>query len=251
MIVCASFYTGNMDDYFGFDTLDPAWQQALAPVVDNLRALESQIQRRMEAGETVLPSAPHVLRCFQYPFNEVKVLLIGQDPYPTVGNAVGLSFSVSADAKLPASLRNIFKELITDLQLNEQGTTVNNLRSPDLSDWARQGVCLLNRVLTVAAGNPGSHENLGWEQITETAVKALVKRTRPLVVILWGTKAQKLRKLIPKRANILVIESAHPSPLSASKGFFGSAPFSRVNQHLQSQGETPIQWVPPRQELLW
>lgn len=243
--MCAGIYTGVMHDFFGFSNVDAGWQQALAPVRAQLADLAEQVQHRQAQGELVLPPPQQVLRCFQYPFAEVKVLLIGQDPYPTVGNAVGLSFSVAAQAQLPASLRNIFKELLSDLQLQEPGITVNNLRSPDLSDWAEQGVCLLNRVLTVAAGSPGAHENLGWQAVTEAAVAALVARPQPLVVILWGAKAQQLRRLIPARADILVIESAHPSPLSARRGFFGSAPFSRANQHLRAHGVSPVAWAGP------
>ncbi|MCS4484769.1 uracil-DNA glycosylase [Gleimia sp. 6138-11-ORH1] len=252
-----------MSDLFGVETIDAGWKQVLAAVKPQLATLEAKISSRIAAGEVVLPAEKDVLRCFRYPFAEVKVLIIGQDPYPTLGNAVGLSFSVAATAKLPASLRNIFTELISDLKINasedntdtlfagfENSTklptetvTANNLRSPDLSDWAAQGVCLLNRVLTVAEGNPGAHQNLGWEEITNQAVRALVSRESPLVVILWGAHAQQVRKLIPARENILVIESAHPSPLSARKGFFGSKPFSRANQHLSVQGVTPIKWV--------
>lgn len=228
-----------MFDSFNFTQIDTGWQQALSNVQPNLAALEKKITQLEAEGQAILPARSQILRAFTYPFAKVRVLIVGQDPYPTPGNAVGLSFSVAADQPTPASLRNIFKEISADLG---EGEGVKETRSPDLSDWAKQGVCLLNRVLTVTAGKAGSHRKLGWQVVTETAVRALVSRGRPLVVFLWGKDAQQLRPLIPDDPQILVVESAHPSPLSARRGFFGSKPFSQANQHLQAHGLEPIKW---------
>lgn len=236
-----------MLDYFHYDGLDAGWQQALTPVLGQLTALEKEIKTRAETGETILPAPAQILRAFTYPLANVKVLIVGQDPYPTPGNAVGLSFSTGPNQPVPASLRNIFTELAADIppvNLPDADALFGQRtdRSPDLSSWARQGVCLLNRVLTVTAGQAGSHRRLGWQAVTEAAISSLISRGRPLSVILWGNDAQQLKPLIPADEQILVLESAHPSPLSARRGFFGSKPFSQTNNHLRNYEETPIDW---------
>lgn len=188
----------------------------------------------------MLPDPANVLRAFRQPFDQVKVLIIGQDPYPTVGHPIGMSFAVAADVRpLPRSLRNIFTELDHDLGISPSA-------HGDLTHWARQGVLMLNRVLTVTAGSPASHRGIGWEEITETAVRALAARGTPLVSILWGAQARKLQPLLSTGDHTEVIASPHPSPLSASRGFFGSQPFSRTNEALQRLGAAPIDWqLPP------
>ena len=164
------------------------------------------------------------------------MLITGQDPYPTPGHPVGLSFSVAPDVRpLPGSLVNIFKELEDDLGIAP-------CPHGDLTAWAAQGVLLLNRVLTVRAGAPASHRGRGWEAVTEQAIRALVARPQPLVAVLWGRDAQSLK---PMLGDTPTIESAHPSPLSASRGFFGSRPFSRANTLLEQQGAAPINWALP------
>ncbi|MFV0285912.1 MAG: uracil-DNA glycosylase, partial [Demequina sp.] len=172
------------------------------------------------------------LRAFATPLSDVRVLIVGQDPYPTPGDAVGLSFSVAAGHRPPPSLRNIAKELADD--------TGELLGSGDLSAWEAQGVLLLNRVLTVAPGEAGSHHGHGWEQITARAIEALVERGGPLVAVLWGKPAQTLSPLL---SGVPIVASAHPSPLSARRGFLGSRPFSQVNRLLEEQGATPIEWA--------
>ncbi len=163
----------------------------------------------------------------------MKVLIVGQDPYPTPGHAVGLSFSVAPNVRpIPRSLTNIYKELVADV-----GGDIPS--SGDLTPWFDQGVMLLNRALTVAPGTPGSHRGRGWERVTERAITALAHRGGPLVAILWGRDAQNLAPLLRE---VPCIASAHPSPLSASRGFFGSRPFSRVNEVLHDQGAVPVDW---------
>jgi len=164
------------------------------------------------------------------------VLIVGQDPYPTPGHPVGLSFSVAPDvAPIPRSLANIYQELGTDLGLPRPSTG-------DLGPWAERGVLLLNRVLTVGPGKPGSHRGRGWEELTAAAIAGLVARGGPLVAILWGRDA---RNLGPALGGVPRIESAHPSPLSAHSGFFGSRPFSRANAALVGQGAAPLDWSLP------
>jgi uracil-DNA glycosylase len=188
------------------------------------------------AGRSYLPAGPDVLRAFAQPFDEVRVLLVGQDPYPTPGHPIGLSFAVAADVRpVPRSLANIFRELQDDLGLPAP-------TNGDLTPWTRQGVLLLNRVLTVAPGQSGSHQGKGWEKVTEQAVRALAARGRPLVAVLWGRQAQSLRPLL---TGVTRIESVHPSPLSASGGFFGSKPFSRANAALIQAGADPVDWRLP------
>jgi uracil-DNA glycosylase len=177
-----------------------------------------------------------VLRAFQQPFDDVRVLIVGQDPYPTPGHPVGLSFSVGPAVRpLPPSLGNIFREYQADLGYPVPATG-------DLSPWAERGVLLLNRVLTVQPGKPGSHRGRGWEAVTEQAIRALAARQAPLVAILWGRDA---RNLAPLLRGIPLIESAHPSPMSADRGFLGSRPFSRSSELLERQGAGPVDWKLP------
>lgn len=213
----------------------PSWAQALAPVEADLRALDAQLFAEAEAGCPYLPTPPNVLRAFAQPLDEVRVLVVGQDPYPTPGHAMGLSFSVAAGVTPPRSLSNIFTELEADLGAQRPS-------SGDLSPWVAQGVLLLNRVLTVAPGEAGSHQGWGWEAVTEAAIRALVERDGPLVAILWGKQAERLRPLL---GDTPVIASAHPSPLSARRGFFGSRPFSRTNTLLARQDAVEIDWQLP------
>ena len=262
----------------------PDWGAALA-AVDAGGALESTLAQLAEfltseqrEGAHVLPEASLVFRAFERPLADVRVLVVGQDPYPTPGHAVGLAFSTGRDVRpLPRSLKNIFRELDDDVaesaaaqgvpesSAQPRGVAANGTlpeassdtwaeefwatpdagsapaegRHGDLSAWAADGVLLLNRVLTVRAGEAGSHRRNGWEQITELAIRALVARGGPLVAVLWGNDA---RALAPLLDGVALVESAHPSPLSASRGFFGSRPFSRVNELLLEQGARPVDW---------
>jgi uracil-DNA glycosylase len=219
----------------------PDWADALEPVNDAITAAGEFLRAEIAAGHSYLPAGPDILRAFREPMATVRVLIVGQDPYPTPGHPMGLSFSVDAHVRpLPPSLGNIFRELHDDLGIPP---------SPhgDLSAWAAQGVLLLNRVLTVRAGSPASHRGRGWEKVTEQAIRALVDRGGPLVAILWGRDAQTLKPLL---GDVPAIESTHPSPLSASRGFFGSRPFSRVNGLLAGLGAEPINWqLPPIESL--
>lgn len=218
------------------ETIDPGWAQALEPVVPQISALGEFLRAEVAAGRGYLPAGPHILRAFTHPFDAVRVLIVGQDPYPTPGHAVGLSFSVAPDVRpFPASLRNIFREYGEDLGHPPPSTG-------DLSPWADQGVLLLNRALTVGPGQPNSHQGRGWEAVTEQAIRALAARGGPLVAVLWGRNARNLKPLL---GGVPCIESAHPSPLSASNGFFGSRPFSRVNRLLEEQGASGVDWRLP------
>ncbi|MCL3817698.1 uracil-DNA glycosylase [Aeromicrobium wangtongii] len=215
------------------ELMAPDWAEALSPVADRIAEMGGFLRDEIAAGRGYLPDGDAVLRAFAEPMADVKVLITGQDPYPTPGHPVGLSFSVAPDVRpLPRSLVNIFTELQADLD-------VPPASSGDLTPWSRQGVLLLNRVLTVTPGVSASHRGKGWEAVTEQAIRALVARDRPLVAILWGRDAQSLRPLL---GNVPAIESAHPSPLSASRGFFGSRPFSRANELLAAQGAEPVDW---------
>ena len=215
------------------ELVHPSWAAALEPVAGTVASLGDFLREEVAAGRGYLPAGDHVLRAFERPLEDVRVLIVGQDPYPTPGHAVGLSFSVAPDVRpIPRSLVNIFSELESDLGLPRP-------TSGDLSPWADQGVLLLNRVLTVAPGKPASHRGKGWESVTAAAIAALVQRGGPLVAILWGRDA---RNLVPHLPGIPAIESAHPSPLSAHTGFFGSKPFSRANELLAQQGAAPIDW---------
>lgn len=212
------------------------WAQVLAPAAPTVERLGLFLRQETRDGHRFLPSGDKILRAFTQPLSEVKVLIVGQDPYPTPGHPVGLSFAVDRDVRpLPRSLENIYRELRTDLGIDppEHG---------DLSAWASQGVLLLNRVLTVRAGSSGSHRGRGWETVTDLAIDGLVRRGGPLVSILWGRDAQ---SLTPALGATPVIATAHPSPLSASRGFFGSRPFSRANDALVALGGTPVDWRLP------
>ncbi|MEI2276834.1 uracil-DNA glycosylase [Paenarthrobacter ilicis] len=224
------------------DLVAPDWAAALEPVEGQLRDALRFVAEQAASGAQVLPGADHLLRAFQQPLADVKVLILGQDPYPTPGHAVGLSFAVSPRTRpIPRSLTNIYRELHDDLGLPPR---VHG----DLSAWTGQGVLLLNRVLSVEAGKAGSHRRKGWEEITTAAVTAVAKRTdaagkrRPLVAILWGKDAEGVEPLLEGAPSIV---SAHPSPLSASRGFFGSKPFSRTNDLLREQGADPVDWELP------
>ncbi|WP_202817546.1 uracil-DNA glycosylase [Kribbella sp. ALI-6-A] len=212
------------------------WAEALAPVRDNVARMGEFLRAEIAAGRPYLPAGENVLRAFQRPLADVKVLVVGQDPYPTAGHPVGLSFSVAPDVRpIPRSLANIYRELMADVGVPAPS-------NGDLTPWADQGVLMLNRVLTVQPGKPASHRGKGWEAVTEQAIHALVKRGGPLVAILWGRDAQTLK---PMLGDVPYVESAHPSPMSADRGFFGSKPFSRVNALLQEQGGAAIDWRLP------
>ena len=217
--------------------LDPGWADALEPVAGRIAAMGDFLRAEVAAGRRYLPSGENVLRAFKQPFAGVRALIVGQDPYPTPGYAVGLSFSVAPEVRrLPGSLVNIFREYSEDLGYPTPTTG-------DLTPWAERGVLLLNRVLTVQPGKPGSHRGKGWEEVTEQAIRALAARkTEPLVAILWGRDA---RTLAPLLEGIPTVESAHPSPYSAASGFFGSRPFSRANHLLEQEGAQPVDWKLP------
>jgi uracil-DNA glycosylase len=216
--------------------MDAGWAEALAPVAPDIAALGDRLRAEVAAGRRYLPAGDHVLRAFQRPLGEVKVLIVGQDPYPTPGHPIGLSFAVEEHVRpLPRSLSNIYRELSDDLGIPPAP-------HGDLSAWSDQGVMLLNRVLTVAPGAPASHRGWGWEKVTERAIRELVARDGALVAILWGKDAANLRPLL---GSTPIIESPHPSPLSASRGFFGSRPFSRANELLAQQGAEPVDWRIP------
>ena len=209
------------------------WAVALEPVTPAVTAMGEFLRAELAAGRSYLPAGDAVLRAFTRPLADVRVLVVGQDPYPTPGHPVGLSFSVAADVRpIPRSLANIYAELESDLG-------IPRARGGDLGPWFEQGVLLLNRVLTVQPGRPGSHRGKGWEQVTQRAIEALVERGGPLVAILWGRDAQ---SLIPMLGQVPYIKSAHPSPMSADRGFFGSRPFSRANEYLVNAGAPPIDW---------
>jgi uracil-DNA glycosylase len=218
------------------DLVDPTWAEALAPVDGIVASMGDFLRDEVAAGRGYLPSGDVVLRAFARPLTSVRVLIVGQDPYPTPGHAVGLSFSVAPDVRpLPRSLQNIFRELVDDLGVPRPS-------NGDLTPWADRGVLLLNRVLTVEPGRPGAHRGKGWEQVTDRAIAALVARGGPLVGVLWGRDAQ---QLAPALGDVPLITSAHPSPMSADRGFFGSRPFSRANALLVAQGAEPIDWSLP------
>jgi uracil-DNA glycosylase len=223
--------------------VDPGWADALEPVAGRIAAMGDFLRAEVAAGRRYLPAGDNVLRAFKQPFAAVRVLIVGQDPYPTPGYAVGLSFSVAPEVRrLPGSLVNIFREYSEDLGYPTPTTG-------DLTPWAERGVLLLNRVLTVQPGKPGSHRGKGWEEVTDQAIRALAARKsagrvggQPLVAILWGRDA---RTLAPLLEGIPTVESAHPSPYSAANGFFGSRPFSRANHLLEQEGAQPVDWKLP------
>ena len=216
--------------------VEAGWADALAPVQDQIARAGVFLREQIAAGKRYLPAGDQVLRAFKQPFADVRVLIMGQDPYPTPGHPVGLSFSVDPSVKrLPGSLVNIFREYSQDLGYPPPS-------NGDLTPWTERGVLLLNRVLTVEPGKPGSHRGKGWEEVTEQAIRALAERDAPLVAILWGRDA---RNLAPLLGSIPRIESAHPSPMSAHNGFFGTRPFSRANELLERQGASPVDWRLP------
>jgi len=223
--------------------VDPGWADALEPVAGRIAAMGDFLRAEVAAGRRYLPAGENVLRAFKQPFAAVRVLIVGQDPYPTPGYAVGLSFSVAPEVRrLPGSLVNIFREYSEDLGYPTPTTG-------DLTPWAERGVLLLNRVLTVQPGKPGSHRGKGWEEVTDQAIRALAARKsagrvggEPLVAILWGRDA---RTLVPLLEGIPTVESAHPSPYSAANGFFGSRPFSRANHLLEQEDAEPVDWKLP------
>lgn len=205
-----------------------SWQEPLAGVEDNIHAMGDFLRAEGE----YLPRGHDILRAFADPFDDVRVLILGQDPYPTPGHPMGLAFSTQPGVPAPRSLVNIYKELEADLGVPPRA-------DGDLSSWSKQGILLLNRCLTVRPGKPASHRGKGWEAVTQAAVEALVAREQPLVAILWGRDAQSAKAFL---GDTPVIESPPPSPLSASRGFFGSRPFSRANQALADQGADPVDW---------
>lgn len=218
------------------DLLAPDWAEALAPVEPRLHELGAFLREEVESGRGYLPAGEQILRAFTRPLAEVRVLIVGQDPYPTPGHPIGLSFAVERHVRpLPRSLANIYTELEDDLGIARPS-------HGDLGAWQEQGVLLLNRVLTVAPGEPASHRRRGWEEVTEMALRALVARGGPLVAILWGRDAQ---SLIPLLGEVPHLATPHPSPLSARRGFFGSRPFSRANALLEQQGAAPVDWRIP------
>lgn len=215
------------------DTIHPSWHAVLDQHRTELDAIARFLETEQAAGNHVLPAAVSVFRAFAQPRDSVRVVIVGQDPYPTIGHAMGLAFSAARDVRpIPRSLSNIYRELESDLGIEPAG-------HGDLTNWANQGVLLLNRVLTVQAGAAGSHRGIGWEAVTATALSALAGRGGPLVAILWGNDAKSAAQFL---GNVPMIESVHPSPLSARKGFFGSRPFSRANELLVQQGGQPIDW---------
>ncbi|MDY0911353.1 uracil-DNA glycosylase [Rathayibacter festucae] len=224
----------DLQELAGAGLIDRGWAEALAPVAGDIAAMGDFLRAETAAGRPYLPAGAQVLRAFAAPLEDVRVLIVGQDPYPTPGHPIGLSFAVDRHVRpLPRSLQNIYRELRDDLGVAppEHG---------DLSGWTRSGVLLLNRVLTVAPGAPASHRGKGWERVTEHAIRTLVARDQPLVAILWGRDAANLRPLLGDSG---IVESAHPSPLSASRGFFGSRPFSRANELLAERGADPVDWA--------
>lgn len=219
------------------DVVHPSWLPVLDRVGPALRAVGAHLAAESAAGHAVLPAPDRVLRALATPLDDVRVVIVGQDPYPTPGHPIGLAFAVDRTVTvLPGSLRNIYRELHADTGLP---VPVHG----DLSAWSGRGVLLLNRVLTVRAGAPGSHRQRGWEQVTDAVLRALVHRGGPLVAVLWGRQAQTLR---PTLGDVPVVAGAHPSPLSASRGFLGSRPFSRVDELLTAQGADPVDWSLPR-----
>jgi uracil-DNA glycosylase len=212
-----------------FEAMHPTWQSWLAqqkPVLEG-------IEKRLETESDVVPEQSQIMRAFAEDPASIKVVILGQDPYPTRGDAVGLAFAMNPQRKPPRSLVNIVTELERDLWLSSRA-------NPDLTKWSKQGVLLLNRTLTTKAGMAEAHSKLGWEEFTSAALSELAKRNK-LVFILWGSKAIKVGRSVSNKDTVL-LESAHPSPLSAYRGFFGSKPFSKANEHLVALGLEPVDW---------
>lgn len=217
--------------------MEPSWKSRLSEEFEKpyFKELTEFVKTEYQNGP-VYPLPKHIFRAFELtPFETVKVVILGQDPYHGPKQAVGLSFAVEDGITLPPSLRNIYKELESDF-----GKPVEN-KSGDLSRWAKQGVLLLNATLTVRAHTAGSHQGKGWEQFTDAVIKKLSDEREHLVFILWGNYARTKGAHID-RTKHCVIESAHPSPFSASNGFFGSRPFSKTNSYLEANGQKPIEW---------
>lgn len=235
--------TLNLEELARQGLIDASWVEPLQPVQELLEHLTLTLAEESAGGIQNFPAPENIMRAFTVPFDDVKVVIVGQDPYPTPGDAVGLSFSVSPERQnLPRSLKNMFAELHSDLGCEVPACG-------DLSPWVQQGVLLLNRVLTVRSGEAGSHRSIGWEQVTEEALRALNERmNKTLVAVLWGNDAIAAKQFL---SNAIVIESAHPSPLSASRGFFGSKPFSKANTALIELGQAPIDWALPGQAALF
>src|SRR5260370_42328654 len=223
--------------------IDAGWAEALEPAAGRIAAMGEFLRAEIAAGGRYLPAGETVLRAFKQPFADVRVLIVGQDPSPTPGHPVGLSFSVAPDVRrLPPSMVNIFRDYSEDLGYPAPA-------NGDLTPWSERGVLLLNRVLTVQPGKPGSHRGKGWEEVTEQAIRALAARRgageagrSPLVAILWGRDA---RTLVPLLDGVPTVESAHPSPYSANSGFFGARPFSRANSLLEQRGPAAVAWKLP------
>ena len=223
-----------LEGLVGRGLVAPDWADALKPVDEDIAAMGRFLRAELAAGRQYLPHGDHIFRAFSRPLADVRVLVVGQDPYPTPGHPIGLSFAVARDVwPLPASLRNIYVELRDDLGVIPP-------KHGDLTAWADQGVMLLNRVLTVRPGEANSHGGRGWEEVTECAIRGLAARGGPLAAILWGSNAQTLKPLL---GPVPWVESPHPSPLAAHRGFFGSKPFSRVNRMLADQGGDPVDWA--------
>ncbi|MDO6681725.1 uracil-DNA glycosylase [Oceanobacter sp. 2_MG-2023] len=217
--------------------LDSSWQQVLGDELNQpyMRQLREFLAMEKAAGKVIFPPGPLIFNAFNHtPFEQVRVVIIGQDPYHGPGQAHGLSFSVQSGTRIPPSLANIFKEMEADLGIRMSG-------SGDLTPWADQGVLLLNATLTVEQARAGSHQKKGWERFTDTVIQRLNEQRDGLVFVLWGSYAQKKGAMIDQNKH-LVLKSVHPSPLSAHRGFFGQKPFSRINQYLVSRGQPPIQW---------
>jgi uracil-DNA glycosylase len=223
--------------------LESSWLAELQTEFEQpyMQQLKAFLLSEKSIGSVILPESRNWFAAFNStPFNEVKVVILGQDPYPTVGHAHGLCFSVKPEVKpLPKSLLNINKELLDDCG-------IDNTHTGYLMPWAQQGVLLLNAVLTVEAGQANSHQGKGWEKFTDAVISVLNEHHDHLVFVLWGSYAQKKGAMIDAKKHT-IISSAHPSPLSAYRGFFGSKPFSRINADLIANGESPIDWQLPRQ----
>jgi uracil-DNA glycosylase len=218
------------------DLVGPGWADALAPVDGDIAAMGDWLRAEVAAGRSFLPDGDKVFAALRMPLDDVRVLIVGQDPYPTPGHPIGLCFAAAPHVQpVPKSLGNIFTEYCDDLGLPRPA-------NGDLTPWVDEGVCLLNRVLTVRPGSPASHRGKGWEPITEAIIDALVARDRPLVAILWGRDARSLGRRLGSAPRV---ESTHPSPLSAHRGFFGSRPFSRANEALRTMDAPPVDWTLP------
>jgi len=218
------------------DLVGPGWPEALEPVRDDIAAMGQWLRTEQAAGRPFLPAGNDVFAALRMPFDAVRVLVVGQDPYPTPGHPIGLAFATAPDVRpLPRSLQNVFAEYVDDLGHAHPS-------NGDLTPWVDRGVLLLNRVLTVRPGAPASHRGKGWEEVTGRVVDALVERGGPLAAVLWGRQARDLR---PRLGDVPAVESVHPSPLSAHRGFLGSRPFSGVDALLEQQGAAPVDWRLP------